>query len=88
MTHTNPEYGKCLSGRPRVYKGVTFRPYRRGILLYIWVSDCERFKVFHLGQSGTTYAAMADGKDLGKRFRSIENAMLAAVRYRHKPGPA
>lgn len=77
----HPQYGKPLSGKPSVHAGITFRPYRRGIGLYVRVSDDFRICVYDHFQSGSTYTATVDGVgvDGGKRFRSQTRCFEAAV---------
>jgi len=75
-------YGAPLSGAPRSYLGVVFRPYRAGIARYVLVSDDFRIEV---RRHDATYEARADGKTLCnhagnlRRFRAERTAAEAGV---------
>lgn len=69
--------------RPKVVNGVTFRCYKAGILQYKWQSDDGRCAAYDWPQR-MTFGASLDGVSLYKRFRSLENAMKAAVAASHK----
>ena len=81
----HPEYGYALSGDAYTYKGVTFRPYRRGIGLYVRISDDFRIELF----SDSVVMCRVDGQFLmsapppsrrRKRFRYTHTAIDAALK--------
>jgi hypothetical protein len=79
----HPRYGLPLSGSPRTFAGVTFRPYKRGILLYITVSDDFRIELYTT-TNRNSWTAVVDGEPLPTRFRSETNAAEAAVKLVQK----
>lgn len=74
----HPEYGHALGGAPFTVGGITFRPYRRGILRYIRVSDDFRIEVYAV-DGRSTYRAGVDGVCMPKKFRFEKNAYAAAI---------
>lgn len=74
----HPKYGAPLSGRPLTIDGVTFRPYRCGILMYVRVSDDFRIEVSR-AYKGETWRASFDGISLPVKFRHEKNAYRAGV---------
>lgn len=81
MTEYQP---KRTSAPPRVIDGVTFLCWRLGICRYVWRSEDGRIAADRIGDC-STYWASVDGTRLGKRFRSLENAMRAGVALAGKP---
>lgn len=85
MTATH-QVEKPTSAPPKVVMGVTFRCYPSGILQYEWRSDDARLVAWQCPHR-ESYRATVDGKgvfapgrsDRLKRFRTLENAMRAAV---------
>lgn len=83
---------KPTSAKPRTVEGVVFRCYRTGMLKTAWRSDDGRLEAGDNYHS-TTYYAAVDGAGIGatptslrcKRFRSLENAMRAAVKAAKQP---
>lgn len=73
----HPLYGRALTGAPKTYCGVVFRPYRVGINRYAWISDDGRLDV---RRHETTYTAIVDRKSLKPRFRTLSGAAEAAVK--------
>ena len=69
---------KPTSASPQVIDGVTFRCYHTGIQRYEWRSDDGRCSA-GLNPFSSTYYGQADGTTIKKRFRSLTNAMKAAV---------
>lgn len=82
MLEVSPGIGKPTSAPPRTVAGVVFRCHKAGVLHYVWMSENRRLICSQAGSE--TYHARIDGKTLqgprrGKRFRTLENAMRAAV---------
>lgn len=75
---THPKYGKALSGAPYTVHNVTFWPYRRGVNLYVRVSEDRRIEVFD--QRGHTMAVTVDGETVPGKFRTRETAVAAALK--------
>lgn len=73
--------GTLLSGNPRAFGGVTFRPYRVGVNRSQWRSDDQRM-VFAENYRRTTFWASCDGLFVGHAFRSEKAAALAAIKKR------
>jgi len=84
----HPKYGAPLGGKPETIDGVTFRPYRRGISLYVRVSDDFRIEVFTRHNTGTTYFALVDGVNMGRDFRSQARCYAAAIAKARETTPA
>jgi hypothetical protein len=86
----HPRYGAPLGGAPVTIDGVTFRPYRSGVMQTVRCSDDWRITVTHVERSRTAgfYTAAVDGVYLvgagpegrARHFRDAENAMRAGVR--------
>ncbi len=70
---------KPMSARTKTVDNVIFRPYRTGVGRYEWRSDDNRLCVGQRGSLSTYYAAVGPER-LATRFRSLENAMSAAVK--------
>jgi hypothetical protein len=77
---------KATGAIPITVQGVTFRCYCTGILRYRWVSDDGLCAVSESPHS-STYTATVNGVTLraadgvrARRFRSLKNAMVAAVK--------
>jgi hypothetical protein len=75
----HPVYGLPLSGKPREWHGVTFRPYRVGVNRYAMISDDFRMEVRDRFLAAT-YMAVVDGKSLPTKFRTEANAAAAAIK--------
>jgi hypothetical protein len=75
---------KRTGAAPKVVDGVTFHCYRTGILTTEWRSEDGRLGASLYSQYHATYVARVGEKYLewffGKRFRSLENALRAAVK--------
>ena len=63
---------------PKVINGVTFRCYKTGIAQSTWRSDDGRCAAWSPAHRNS-HRASVDGVGLKTRFRSLENAMKAAV---------
>jgi hypothetical protein len=63
---------------PQVIDGVTFRCYHTGIQRYEWRSDDGRCSA-GCNPFLNTFYGKADGTTIKKRFRSLTNAMKAAI---------
>lgn len=73
----HPQYGAPTSGAPKVWEGITFRPYRVGVNRYARISDDFRVVVWDSPYSNT-FRASVDGRFLEKKFRKPETAVRAA----------
>jgi hypothetical protein len=86
----HPVYGAPLSGAPRAFAGVVFRPYRAGVARFVLVSDDWRVIVW---RHDTTWGAIADDRTVAspsgkpKRFRSERAACQAGVKLTKGPTP-
>lgn len=74
----HPKYGAPLGGAPKVIEGITFRPYRTGILRAVWASDDFRIE-FDRSTSRNTYHVSVDGEIAKGGFRKAETAVRWAV---------
>lgn len=71
----HPKYGAPLSGAPKVIEGITFRPYRTGILLSAWISDDFRIFFDRSTHRNTYYVSVNDGESGKGGFRKPETAV-------------
>lgn len=69
---------KRTGARPQTISGVTFNCWHTGILRYEWRSDDNRLAAGS-NYNKATYYGEVDGQRLGKKFRTLTNAMAAAV---------
>jgi hypothetical protein len=75
---------KPTSAKPKIIDGVTFRCFSVGVLRYEWRSDDGRLAAY-ASYNLATYRATVDGLGVGdKKFRTLENAMKAAVKQARK----
>lgn len=77
----HPEYGAPQSGAPCTIEGVTFRPYRIGVLRSAWISDDFRMRItdspYSSGRGGL-FRVSIDGREIkGRRCR--EHAVRDAI---------
>lgn len=66
------------SARPMVVSDITFYCYHIGILRYEWRSHGGRFVAGRRSNTTTYYARVGD-ETIPKKFRSLKNAMKAAI---------
>lgn len=72
------EHGRT-GAKPKVVEGVTFHCHRNGTLRYEWRSEDGRVRCGDRSGTLSTYYAIVDGAMWSTRFRSLENAMRAAI---------
>lgn len=75
--NTEPQITGAL---PKTVEGVKFHCYRLGPFQHEWRSEDGRCAAGYRGSTLSTFWASIDGKRLMTRFRSIQNAMRAAVK--------
>lgn len=79
--------GDRTSALPKTVDGITFHCYNVGALRTIWRSE-DRELAAGIWRSGSTYYAIVGLQRFDKRFRSLENAMRFAVKYRKGHSPS
>lgn len=78
----HPQYGAALGGATQTVDGVEFYPYRRGIGLYIRVSQDGRIAICEVGKTGSSFHCSVDGLALPKKFRLFATAAAAGIAKR------